>query len=155
VSVRCCVWQVATLVFAPVVAAGDEVACLEAVVGVWTLDVVGVWTPDVVGVWDELDEVELDVEAHPVRNDVVITISPATIGIEFFISPTVHQRWSTNHDDTREARKQGNVAVAGSLRCRCVVIRELPPPGPTPAPTSAVAAGLVRSFAGLTGSPFG
>jgi hypothetical protein len=28
---------------------------------------------DVVGVWDELDEVELDVEAHPVRNDVVIT----------------------------------------------------------------------------------
>jgi hypothetical protein len=121
-------------VFAPVVAAGDEVACLEAVVGVWTLDVVGVWTPDVVGVWtpdvvgvwDELDEVELDVEAHPVRNDVVITISPATIGIEFFISPTVHQRWSTNHDDTREGRKQGNVAVAGSLRCRCVVIRELP-----------------------------
>ena len=40
---------------------------------VWTLDVVGVWTLDVVGVWDELDEVELDVEAHPVRNDVVIT----------------------------------------------------------------------------------
>ena len=59
--------------FAPVVAVGDEVACLEAIVGVWTLDVVGVWTPDVVGVWDELDEVELDVEAHPVRNDVVIT----------------------------------------------------------------------------------
>ena len=51
--------------FAPVVAVGDEVACLEAIVGVWTLDVVGVW--------DELDEVELDVEAHPVRNDVVIT----------------------------------------------------------------------------------
>ena len=103
VSVRCCVWQVATLVFAPVVAVGDEVACLEAVVGVWTLDVagvwtldvVGVWTPDVVGVWDELDEVELDVEAHPVRNDVVITISPATTGIEFFISSTVHQGWIT------------------------------------------------------------
>jgi hypothetical protein len=111
VSVRCCVWQVATLVFASVVAVGDEVACLEAVVGAWALDVVGawaldvvgawaldvvgVWAPDVVGVWDELDEVGLDVEAHPVRNDVVITISPATIGIELFISPTVHQRWST------------------------------------------------------------
>jgi hypothetical protein len=107
VRLRCCVWQVATLVFA----AGDEVACVEAVagvwtpgvlgvwtpevVGVWTPEVAGVWTPEVLGVWDELDEVGLDVEAHPVRNDVVITISPATTGIDFFISSTVHQGWIT------------------------------------------------------------
>ena len=51
--------------------------------------------------WDELDEVGLDVEEHPVKNDAVITISPATIGIDFFISPTIHQRWERyTQDDT-------------------------------------------------------
>jgi hypothetical protein len=75
-------------VFALVVGAVEEVAGVETVVGVWTVgDSVEVCT------WDELDEVGLDVEEHPVKNDAVITISPATIGIDFFISPTIHQRW--------------------------------------------------------------
>ena len=97
-SDRYWVWQVATLVFAlvvgavvlgaVVVGAVEEVACFEAVVGVWTLD-------DSVEVcpWDEVDGAGLDVEEHPVSNDVVIAISPATVENEFFISPTIHQRW--------------------------------------------------------------
>ena len=88
VSDRYWVWQDATLVFALVVGAVEEVACFAALVGVWTLD-------DSVEVcpWDEVDGEGLDVEEHPVSNDVVIAISPATVENEFFISPTIHQRW--------------------------------------------------------------
>jgi hypothetical protein len=88
VSDRYWVWQDATLVFALVVGAVEEVACFAALVGVWTLD-------DSVEVcpWDEVDGAWLDVEEHPVSNDVVIAISPATVENEFFISPTIHQRW--------------------------------------------------------------
>jgi hypothetical protein len=86
VSERCWVWQDATLVLALVVGAIEEVVCFAAVVGVPTLN------DSVEGrTWDELDGEGLDVEEHPVSNDVVITISPATVEIEFFISPTIHQ----------------------------------------------------------------
>jgi len=93
-------------VFALVVGAVDEVAGVETVVGVWTVgDSVEVRT------WDELDEVGLDVEEHAVKNDAVITVSAATIGIDFFISPTIHQRWehytTMTHDRLLDL---GNVA---------------------------------------------
>ncbi len=90
VSVRCCVWQVATLLFALVVEAVEAVVCSGALVGLWAGDDVGVWAlvdEDEVCAGDELDDVELDVEEHPVRNDVVIAIIAASIGIEFFICP--------------------------------------------------------------------
>ena len=74
--------------FAPVVGAVEEVACFAALVGVWTLGDSVVVCP-----WDEVDDAGLDVEEHPVSNDAVIAISPATVENEFFISPTIHQRW--------------------------------------------------------------
>jgi hypothetical protein len=111
VSVRCCVRQVVPLAFALVVDAGEEVACFEAA-GAGVLDDAGAWVlGDAVEVWtlDELDEVGLDVEEHPVRNDVVIIISPATIGIEFFISPTNRQRWEHYTTMTHQTPEPGNV----------------------------------------------
>ena len=104
VSDRCCVWQIATLVFALADGTTDEAAA--AVFGGWTLDVVGVWTLEdavEVSTWDELDDEELGVEEHPVTKDVVIAIRPATIGIEFFISPSILQRWEHYTTMTREA----------------------------------------------------
>ena len=79
-SVRRCVWHVATPAFALVVEAAEDVVCVEAVVGVWTLD-------DSVELCagDELDGGGLGVEEHPVSIDMVIPISPETIGMEFFI----------------------------------------------------------------------
>jgi hypothetical protein len=94
VSDRCCVWQVATPVFALVVGEAEEITGSGAVIDVWTRgDAVKVCT----GV-DELDveglDVEgLDVEEHPASNDALSSISPVTVGIEFLISPTIHQRW--------------------------------------------------------------
>jgi len=94
VSVRCWVWHVAALVFAaafgPWVAFGcvGALGCVEVVGGA---EVVGaVWTlGDFVDCTvDDVAAVGVDVEAHPDRKDAVTTISPATIGIEFFISPT-------------------------------------------------------------------
>jgi hypothetical protein len=98
--VRCGVWHVAALVIAPVfglcvnvgcagvldcvgvLGCAGALGCAEVVVAVWTL---GDFVDCTV---DDAAAVGLDVEAHPDRKDVVITISPATIGIEFFISPT-------------------------------------------------------------------
>ena len=99
VSDRCCVWQVATPVFALVVGEAEEITGSGAVVDVWTRgDAVLVCTGD-----DELDgdgldveglDVEgLDVEEHPASNDALSSISPVTVGIELLISPTIHQRW--------------------------------------------------------------
>ena len=94
VSDRCCVWQVATPVFALVVGEAEEITGSGAVIDVWTRgDAVKVCTGD-----DELDveglDVEgLDVEEHPASNDALSSISPATVGIELLISPTIHQRW--------------------------------------------------------------
>jgi hypothetical protein len=99
VSDRCCVWQVATPVFAPGVGGTEEITGSGAVVDVWTRgDAVLVCTGD-----DELDgdgldveglDVEgLDVEEHPASNDALSSISPVTVGIELLISPTIHQRW--------------------------------------------------------------
>ena len=94
VSDRCCVWQVSTPVFALVVGEAEEITGSGAVIDVWTRgDAVKVCTGD-----DELDveglDVEgLDVEEHPASNDALSSISPATVGIELLISPTIHQRW--------------------------------------------------------------
>jgi hypothetical protein len=110
VSDRCCVWQIATLVFALADGTIEEVAGDEAVFGGWTRDAVGVWTLEdavEVGTWDELDDGEFDVEEHPVTKDVVIAIRPATIGIEFFISPSILQRWEHYTTMTREALLNG------------------------------------------------
>jgi hypothetical protein len=78
-------------------------------VGVWTMDDVGVWTPDDAvegGTGDELAEVGLDVEEHPVRNDVVSAISAAPIGIELFICAYPSSTLLALHqDDTREPRE--------------------------------------------------
>jgi hypothetical protein len=82
--------------FAPVLGAVEEVLWFAAVVEAWTPDDVGLWPPDDVGLWppedavelgigDELDEVGVDVDEHPVRNKVVSAISAAPIGIELFI----------------------------------------------------------------------
>src|ERR1035437_3140424 len=132
VSVRCCVRQVVTLAFALVVDAGEEVACFEAA-GAGVLDDAGAWVlGDAVEVWtlDELDEVGLDVEEHPVRNDVVIIISPATIGIEFFISPTNRQRWEHYTTMTHQTPEPGNV-TQGLGRHRWKVSGAPPPPALT------------------------
>lgn len=120
-----------TLAFALVVDAGEEVACFEAV-GAGALDDAGAWVlGDAVEVWtlDELDEVGLDVEEHPVRNDVVIIISPATIGIEFFISPTNRQRWEHYTTMTHQTPEPGNV-TQGLGRHRWKVSGTPPPPAP-------------------------
>ena len=88
VSDRYWVWQDATLVFALDVGAVEEVACFAALVEVWTLDDSAEVCP-----WDEVDGAGLDVKEHPVSNDAVTAISPATVENELFISPTIHQRW--------------------------------------------------------------
>ena len=119
------------LAFALVVDAGEEVACFEAA-GAGVLDDAGAWVlGDAVEVWtlDELDEVGLDVEEHPVRNDVVIIISPATIGIEFFISPTNRQRWEHYTTMTHQTPEPGNV-TQGLGRHRWKVSGTPPPPAP-------------------------
>jgi hypothetical protein len=121
-----------TLAFALVVDAGEEVACFEAV-GAGALDDAGAWVlGDAVEVWtlDELDEVGLDVEEHAVRNDVVIIISPATIGIEFFISPTNRQRWEHYTTMTHQTPEPGNV-TQGLGRHRWKVSGTPPPPALT------------------------
>jgi len=101
VSVRCWVWHAGALVLAltfgtlvavfgvEAVGCVGAVGCVEAV-GRAELVVAVPTLGDVVDVCarDEVAAVGLDVEPHPDRKDVVITISPATIGIEFFISPT-------------------------------------------------------------------
>jgi len=119
VSVRCWVRHVARPVFALGVGAGEEIALFEAA-GAGALDDAGAWVlGDAVEVCtlDELDEVGLDVEEQPVRNDVVIIMSPATIGIEFFISPTNRQRWEHYTTMTHHAAEPGNV-TQGSGRYR-------------------------------------
>ena len=99
VSDRCCVWQVATPVFAPGVGGAEEITGSGAVVDVWTRgDAVLVCTGDDGLDGDGLDgdglDVEvLDVEEHPASNDALSSISPVTVGIELLISPTIHQRW--------------------------------------------------------------
>ena len=90
VSDRCCVWQVATPVFALVVGEAEEITGSGAVIDVWTRgDAVKVCTGD-----EELDVEGLDVEEHPTSNDALSSISPVTVGIEILISPTIHQRWA-------------------------------------------------------------
>jgi hypothetical protein len=99
VSDRCCVWQVSTPVFALVVGEAEEITGSGAVIDVWTRgDAVKVCTGDdelnVEGLDVEgLDVEGLDVEEHPASNDALSSISPVTVGIEFLISPTIHQRW--------------------------------------------------------------
>lgn len=94
VSDSFCVWQVATRVFALVVGEVEEITGSGAVVDVWTLgDAVEVCTWDDELDGDGLDVEGLDVEEHPASNDAVSTINPVTVGIDFFISPTTHQRW--------------------------------------------------------------
>jgi hypothetical protein len=98
-------------VFALGVDAGEEIAFFEAA-GAGALDDAGAWVLGgavEVCTLDELDEVGLDVEEHPVRNDVVIIMSPATIGIEFFISPTNRQRWEHYTTMTHQAPEPRNV----------------------------------------------
>ena len=96
VSDRCCVWQVATLVFALVVAEAEEITGSGAVVDVWTRgDAVEVYTGD-----DGLDGVGLVAEEHPASNDAVSTISAVPVGIEVFISPTYSSTWGTHQPDS-------------------------------------------------------
>jgi hypothetical protein len=98
-------------VFALGVDAGEEIAFFEAA-GAGALDDAGAWVLGgavEVCTLDELDEVGLDVEEHPVRNDVVIIMSPATIGIEFFISPTNRQRWEHYTTMTHQTPEPRNV----------------------------------------------
>jgi len=135
VSDRCCVWQIATLVFALADGAIKEVAGDEAVFADWTLDAVGVWAlEDVVevGTCDELDDEELGVEEHPVTKEVVIAIRPATIGIEFFISPSILQRWEQlHHHDTRSTPERRTLRIhLFSLD----ISRELPAPSTVRSP---------------------
>ena len=121
-SDRCRVWQAAITTFAAAVAAaepdafGEALAVAEALTEV-LVDAVEVGAEDELDdegldaegldAEDELDAAGLDDEAQPASSHVVTTISPATVGIGFFISPTIHHVGSATPDDIPEL---GNVA---------------------------------------------
>ena len=94
VSERCCVWQVATPVFALVVDEAEEITGSGAGIDVWTRgDAVKVCTGDDELEGEGLDAEGLEGEEHPASNDALRSISPVSVGIAFLISLTIHQRW--------------------------------------------------------------
>jgi len=119
VSDRCCVWQVATPAFTLVVGEAEGITGSGAVVDVWTWgDAVEVCTGNDELDGEGLDGERLDGEEHPASNDALSSASPVTIGIEFFISPTIHQRWERF---SQIAHPRTGKPFSGIFRYRCVV----------------------------------